>query len=394
MKKQSIKLAKLIECILPRPTNTLFALIFLSSTAGCVSLGSRDVTQAQPSAVEQSANQQTNANFIAQVVREVGPAVVRIDATRRVEVPVRSIDPLIERFFGENIFPSQERVQRGVGSGFIISQDGRILTNAHVVENADEVTVVLKDGRRLAGKVVGADPVTDVAVIDVDATNLPTVKLGNSDNIVPGQWAIAIGNPLGLNNTVTQGIVSAIGRSGSDIGIQDKRLDFIQTDAAINPGNSGGPLLNAQGEVIGVNTAIIGGAQGLGFAIPIETAQRVANQLITTGRVEHPYLGVRLIELTPEIREEINQGNVGFKVNQSEGVLIAAVARNSPAARAGLRPGDVITQIGEVEIQTAEQVQDVVEATPLGKTLQITVNRSGLTQKLTVKPEQLPTEAS
>jgi len=379
---------------LPRPTNTLFALIFLSSTAGCVSLGSRDVTQAQPSAVEQSANQQTNANFIAQVVREVGPAVVRIDATRRVEVPVRSIDPLIERFFGENIFPSQERVQRGVGSGFIISQDGRILTNAHVVENADEVTVVLKDGRRLAGKVVGADPVTDVAVIDVDATNLPTVELGNSDNIVPGQWAIAIGNPLGLNNTVTQGIVSAIGRSGSDIGIQDKRLDFIQTDAAINPGNSGGPLLNAQGEVIGVNTAIIGGAQGLGFAIPIETAQRVANQLITTGRVEHPYLGVRLIELTPEIREEINQGNVGFKVNQSEGVLIAAVARNSPAARAGLRPGDVITQIGEVEIQTAEQVQDAVEATPLGKTLQITVNRSGLTQKLTVKPEQLPTEAS
>lgn len=365
--------------------------MLLGSTAGCVSPGSREVTQAQPSPVVESANSQNNANFIAQVVREVGPAVVRIDATRRVEVPARSIDPLIERFFGEDLFPSQERVQRGVGSGFIVSQDGQILTNAHVVENADEVTVVLKDGRSFAGKVVGADPVTDVAVIDVDATKLPTVELGNSDNIVPGQWAIAIGNPLGLNNTVTQGIVSATGRSGSDIGIQDKRLDFLQTDAAINPGNSGGPLLNAQGAVIGVNTAIIGGAQGLGFAIPIETAQQVANQLITTGRVEHPYLGVRLIELTPEIREEINQGNVGFKVNQSEGVLIAAVAPNSPAARAGLRPGDVITQIGEVEIQNAEQVQDSVEATDLGKTLQVTVNRNGLTQKLTVKPEQLPT---
>ncbi|MBD2307719.1 trypsin-like peptidase domain-containing protein [Chroococcidiopsis sp. FACHB-1243] len=391
MKKQSIKLAESIKRISPKTTRTLFVFMLLGSTAGCVGLENRQATQTQPSPVEQSANLQNNANFIAQVVREVGPAVVRIDATRRVEVPARSIDPLIERFFGENIFPSQQRVQRGVGSGFIISQDGRILTNAHVVENADEVTVVLKDGRRFAGKVVGADPVTDVAVIDVDATNLPTVELGNSDNIVPGQWAIAIGNPLGLNNTVTQGIVSAIGRSGSDIGIQDKRLDFIQTDAAINPGNSGGPLLNAQGAVIGVNTAIIGGAQGLGFAIPINTAQRIAEQLITTGRVEHPYIGVRLIELTPEIQQEINQSNSGFKVEQERGVLIVQVAPNSPAARAGLRPGDVITQINETEIQTADSVQDSVEATNLGKTLQVTVNRNGSTQQLTLKPEQLPT---
>lgn len=394
MKKISIKLADLLKRILLKQTNRFFVLMLLGSTAGCAFLGTRETTQAQSLPVEQSATLQNNSNFIAQVVREEGPAVVRIDATRRVEVPATSINPLIERFFGEDSFPPQQRVQRGVGSGFIISQDGHILTNAHVVENADEVTVVLKDGRRFVGKVVGADPVTDVAVIDVEATNLPKVKLGNSENIVPGSWAIAIGNPLGLNNTVTQGIISATGRSGSDIGIQDKRLDFIQTDAAINPGNSGGPLLNAQGEVIGVNTAIIGGAQGLGFAIPIDTAQRVANQLITTGRVEHPYLGVRLIELTPEIREEINQGNVGFKLNQSQGVLIAAVARNSPAARAGLRPGDVITQIDGVEIKTAEQVQNRVEATPLGKTLQITVNRNGLTQRLTVKPEQLPVSSN
>ena len=394
MKKISIKLADLLKRISHKQTNTFFVLMLLGSTAGCASLATRETTQAQSLPVEQSATLQNNANFIAQVVREEGPAVVRIDATRRVEAPATSINPLIERFFGEDSFPPQQRVQRGVGSGFIISQDGHILTNAHVVENADEVTVVLKDGRRFVGKVVGADPVTDVAVIDVEATNLPKVKLGNSENIVPGQWAIAIGNPLGLNNTVTQGIISATGRSGSDIGIQDKRLDFIQTDAAINPGNSGGPLLNAQGEVIGVNTAIIGGAQGLGFAIPIDTAQRVANQLITTGRVEHPYLGVRLIELTPEIRNEINQGNVGFKLSQSQGVLIAAVARNSPAARAGLRPGDVITQIDGGEIKTAEQVQNRVEATPLGKTLQIIVNRNGLTQRLTVKPEQLPVSSN
>ena len=202
--------------------------------------------------------------------------------------------------------------------------------------------------------------------------------------------ASAIGNPLGLNNTVTQGIISTTGRSGSDIGVQDKRLDFIQTDAAINPGNSGGPLLNAQGEVIGVNTAIIGGAQGLGFAIPIDTAQQVANQLITTGRVEHPYIGVRLIELTPDIRAEINQNNLGFKVNQDQGILIVDVGRNSPATRAGLRPGDIITQVNGVQIQNADQVQDSVEATPLGKTIQIEVKRNGLTQQLTVRPEQLP----
>ncbi len=149
-------------------------------------------------------------------------------------------------------------------------------------------------------------------------------------------------------------------------------------------------MLNAQGEVIGVNTAIIGGAQGLGFAIPIETAQRVANQLITTGRVEHPYLGVRLIELTPDIQQEINQSNLGFKVNQDEGVLIVDVARNSPAAQAGLRPGDIIAQVKGIEIQTADQVQEQVETTALGNTLQLQVNRNGLTQRLTVKPEQLP----
>ncbi|MUL39275.1 HhoA/HhoB/HtrA family serine endopeptidase [Gloeocapsopsis dulcis] len=366
----------------------LYLGILIIGSAGCDSLG-RD-TQVQPLPTQPVANLQNNANFVTEVVQEVGSAVVRINATRTVEVPAAS-NPLIERFFGEELFPPEQRVQQGIGSGFIISQDGHILTNAHVVEDADEVSVVLRDGRRFAGKVLGADPVTDVAVIDVEGANLPVVELADSDNIVVGQWAIAIGNPLGLNNTVTQGIISAIGRSGSDIGVNDKRLDFLQTDTAINPGNSGGPLLNAQGEVVGVNTAIIGGAQGLGFAIPVNTAQRIANQLITTGRVEHPYIGVRLIELTPEIQQEINQSNLGFKVEREQGVLIVEVAPNSPAARAGLRPGDIITQINGVEIQNADQVQDSVEATDLGKTLQITVNRNGLPQELTLQPEQLPT---
>lgn len=377
-----------IKQILKQPVLYLGILI-IGSSAGCESLKNREV-QVQPSPTQQTANLQNNPNFVTEVVRDAGSAVVRIDATRTVEVPTAYSNPLIKRFFGENSFPPEQKVQRGIGSGFIISQDGRILTNAHVVEGADKVSVVLRDGRRFAGKVLGADPVTDVAVVDIEGTNLPIVKLANSDNIVVGQWAIAIGNPLGLNNTVTQGIISATRRSGSDIGVNDKRLDFLQTDTAINPGNSGGPLLNAQGEVVGVNTAIIGGAQGLGFAIPINTAQRVANQLITTGRVEHPYIGVRLIELTPEIQQEINQSNLGFKVERDRGVLIVQVAPNSPAARAGLRPGDIITQINQVEIQNADSVQDSVEATNLGKTLQITVNRNGSTQQLNLKPEQLP----
>lgn len=371
------------------------AILIIGSSAGCTDGRNRAATQTQPNAnntqqnsSNQVATQPNNVNFVAEVAQKVGPAVVRIDATRTVTAPENSRNSLIERFFGSEI--PQQRVVRGSGSGFIISSDGRILTNAHVVENADEVAVILNDGRSLAGKVVGADPVTDVAVVKIEANNLPTVELANSDNIIPGQWAIAIGNPLGLNNTVTQGIVSATGRSGSDLGIQDKRLEFIQTDTAINPGNSGGPLLNAQGAVIGVNTAIIGGAQGLGFAIPIETAQRIANQLIATGQAYHPYLGVRLIELTPAIAQEINQSNLGFKVTQERGVLIVTVAPNSPASRGGLRPGDIITQVNGAPVQNADQVQDQIEATPRGSTIQFEVSRNSLPQVITVRPEQLP----
>lgn len=386
------QLSKRTEHFIKQPAFYIVVLLIVGSSTACVDTQQRAAIQVQPDLSQAAAP--NNLNFIAKVVQETGQAVVRIDATRTVNVPSTSGNPLIERFFGQEFLPPQQRVQRGVGSGFIVSNDGRILTNAHVVADADEVSVVLKDGRRFAGKVVGADPVTDVAVIDIDAANLPVIELGNSESLVPGQWAIAIGNPLGLNNTVTQGIISATGRSGSDIGVQDKRLDFIQTDAAINPGNSGGPLLNDQGEVVGVNTAIIGGAQGLGFAIPIETAQRVANQLITTGRVEHPYLGVRLIELTADLQQEINQSNLGFKVNRNEGVVIVDVARNSPAAKAGLRPGDIITQIKDVQIQNSEQVQDQVEATPLGNTIPIQVQREGSTQTLTIRPEQLPSTTS
>ena len=330
---------------------------------------------------------QNDLSAVTPVVEQVGPAVVRINSTRTVRESVNDFG--IDQFFGRQRAP-REQVQRGTGSGFITSADGQIITNAHVVEGADTVTVVLKDGRRYPGKVLGADSLSDVAVVRIEANNLPTVRLGNSDQLVPGQLAIAIGNPLGLSNTVTQGIISATERSTSDIGIPDKRINFIQTDAAINPGNSGGPLLNGAGEVIGVNTAIIQGAQGLGFAIPINTVQKVAQQLASTGRVEYPYIGVQMTELSPELQSQINQSDLGFQVRQTEGVVVLKVLPNSPAAQAKMRPGDVVTNVNGTAIQSAGQIQQQVDATGINNPMQVTVNRNGQTQQLTIKPAALP----
>jgi S1-C subfamily serine protease len=273
-----------------------------------------------------------------------------------------------------------------------LSTDGRLMTNAHVVANADAVKVTLKDGRSFDGEVIGVDPVTDVAVVKIKASSLPVVKLGQSHSLVPGQWAIAIGNPLGLDNTVTAGIISAIGRSSSQVGVPNKRVQFIQTDAAINPGNSGGPLLNEQGEVIGINTAIRADAQGLGFAIPIETAERIADQLFRSGRAEHPYLGIQMVDLTGEIKEEINRDReLGIKVTQDQGVLIVKVLDDSPADQAGLKQGDVIQKINGKSVKTASEVQDMVEASVVGTQLKLEINRNGKTQRLQIQPSAFPT---
>lgn len=338
-----------------------------------------------------------NSNFITNVVDSVGPAVVRINSSRTVKanVPDAFNDPTFREFFGDRIpTPRSEQIQRGTGSGFIISANGEVLTNAHVVEGADTVTVKLKDGRSLQGKVMGRDPVTDVAVVKIEANNLPVVKLGNSDQLKPGEWAIAIGNPLGLDNTVTTGIISGTGRSSSDVGVPDKRVAFIQTDAAINPGNSGGPLLAANGEVIGINTAIIQGAQGLGFAIPINTAQRIATQLATTGKVEHAYLGVQMTTLTPEIKERINSNpNAPITVAEDEGVLIVQVLPNSPAAKAGIRAGDVVRKVNNQPVTEAGDLQQAVEKSQVGGNLQLELRRNGETRNLTLKPGNYPAQS-
>ena len=336
-----------------------------------------------------------DTNFVVEVVKKVEPAVVRINTSQTVrsQVPDEFNDPYFRRFFGES-FPTQpqERVQRGVGSGFVIDAKGLILTNAHVVNNADTVTVSFSDGRSLDGKVLGQDPLTDIAVVQVPANNLQTVELASSAQVQTGQWAIAIGNPLGLQETVTVGVVSAIDRSSSDIGATDKRVPLIQTDAAINPGNSGGPLLNARGQVIGINTAIIKGAQGIGFAIPIDTAKRIADQLITKGRVDHPFLGIRMVSLTPEIKQRLNNsGNSNVRIEADQGVLIFQVVRDSPADKAGLKPGDVIQSINNQPVTKGEQVQQQLEQSGVGSQLPIKVRREGQTLELTVQPAALPT---
>jgi len=333
----------------------------------------------------------SNSNFIAEAVQKVGPAVVRIDASSKVvnQVPEAFKNPLFRRFFGDNLPVPEEKIKRGTGSGFILTPDGRIITNAHVVSGTDTVKVTLKDGREFEGKVQGVDLLTDVAVVKINAKDLPLVALGRSDNIVPGQWAIAIGNPLGLDNTVTVGIISATGRSSSQVGIPDKRVRFIQTDAAINPGNSGGPLLNDQGEVIGINTAIRADAQGLGFAIPIETAKRVSDQLFAKGKAEHPYLGIQMVSLTPATKAEVNK-QLNAKITLDKGVAVTRIVENSPAQKADLRPGDVIEKIDGIAVDNPGDVQERVENTVVGKELEMVINRQGQTQKIKVRPSAFP----
>ncbi len=392
--------------------NFILTFIVTISTAlisGCSNLGNiidtrRPQTQAQAQVQDKPNNvpkvapppifkESRDPNFVVSVVQEVGPAVVRIDTSKTVNsrIPDEFSDPFFRRFFG-NRLPTQprEREQRGNGSGFIINSNGEILTNAHVVDGADRVTVELKDGRKFNGEVLGEDPVTDVAVIKIDADNLPTVSLGDSEGLQPGEAVIAIGNPLGLNYTVTSGIISATGRSSSDIGASDKRVDYIQTDAAINPGNSGGPLLNARGQVIGMNTAIIRGAQGLGFAIPVNTVKRISQELIAKGRVDHPYLGIQMVTLTSDIKERLNSELGNPSISANKGVLLMRIMRGSPASRGGLKAGDVIVSINKQSVSKNEDVQKIVEKSKIGQPLSIQVERNGRTVQLTVRPAPLP----
>ena len=334
-----------------------------------------------------------STSFVTAAVNRVGNAVVRIDTERTI---TRRIDPFLEdpffrRFFGD--IPQQLPAEqlRGLGSGFIIDKRGLILTNAHVVDQADKVTVRLKDGRTYEGKVKGIDEVTDLAVVKINPDqDLPVAALGSSDTVQVGDWAIAVGNPLGFDNTVTLGIVSTLKRSSAQVGIADKRLDFIQTDAAINPGNSGGPLLNERGEVIGINTAIRPDAMGIGFAIPIDKAKAIALKLQRDGKVIHPYLGVQMITLTPQLARQNNlDPNSPIQIPEVNGVLVMRVIPDSPAAIAGIRRGDVIVQVDRESVTSADNLQNLVENSRLGQVLQVKVQRGNQIQVISVRTAEL-----
>ena len=309
-----------------------------------------------------------------EVSEKVTPAVVNIRAER-----VRMLDrisPLFEEFFGDfyKKQPSEQR-ERSLGSGFILSEDGYILTNEHVVSGAEQIKVRLTDQRVFPGKVVGGDPKTDVAVIKIEAEEpLPVAVLGDSDRLKVGQWALAIGNPFGLDSTLTVGVISATGRT--DVGIEDYE-NFVQTDASINPGNSGGPLLNIYGEVVGVNTAIVASGQGIGFAIPINLARLIADQLIASGEVTRGWLGVSLQPLDAALAES-------FGLDRVTGALVTRVLADTPAEKAGLQRGDVLLSFDGKPVRSVKELQLLVASSPLGKALPVEVLREGTRLTLSV----------
>jgi len=313
---------------------------------------------------------QANMGF-SEAARQAAPTVVSVITANTSQRHPRGRDPWFRYFFGE----PNDQPQSGIGSGVIVSPEGYVLTNNHVVDHMNEIEVVLTDGRRARAKVIGTDPETDLAVLRIDLDRLPAITLGNSEALQVGDAVLAIGNPFGVGQTVTSGIVSALGRN--QLGINPFE-NFIQTDAAINPGNSGGALVDANGHLIGINTAIYsrsGGNMGIGFAIPVSTARQVMDSLIKEGRVTRGWIGVEPRDLTPEIAET-------FNLQTREGVLITGVLRDGPAAKGGLKPGDVVTEVGGAKVGNTAQLLNAVAALKPGAPAQVKVQRAD--QQLTI----------
>ncbi len=324
------------------------------------------------------------SDAIAEVAEASRPAVVNISTTSTVTVEQNPFgdmfnDPFFRRFFGDQFDHGQKRKYKSsaLGSGVIVTGTGYILTNNHVVKDADEIKVILYDKREFKGKVVGTDPRTDLAVIKIDATNLPTLRLGQSGKLKTGDMVLAIGNPFGLNQTITMGIVSAVGRS--NIGLADLE-DFIQTDAAINPGNSGGALVNTSGELVGINTAIFstsGGYMGIGFAVPSDMARSVMDSIIKSGKVVRGWLGVSIQDLTPDLAASLG-------IKEAAGALVSGVEKGSPADKAGLKRGDVITGISDKQVADSTNLRNMISATAPGAKIELTLLREGKKQALSV----------
>tara|TARA_Y100001968_G_scaffold332937_1_gene393147 strand:- start:341 stop:1414 length:1074 start_codon:yes stop_codon:yes gene_type:complete len=333
-------------------------------------------------------------SFVSKAIEQVAPAVVRIDTERQIareQFDPTLIDPLLRDLLGEPGFAPEK--ERGQGSGVLIDENGHVLTNAHVVDRVDEVSVTLADGKQIDGSVIGTDPVTDLALVQIDPPSKNNgAPLGDSEALAVGDWAIALGTPYGLERTVTLGIVSSLHRDINSLGFSDKRLDLIQTDAAINPGNSGGPLVNAIGEVIGINTLVRSGpGAGLGFAIPINLATGISDQLLEFGEVIHPYLGVQLISLTAKIAKEHNQDpNSLVQLPERTGALVQNVLPDSPAEKAGLRRGDVVIAAEGKEVRDPQSLLEAVEKADIGNPFILNVLRNKDEIRLSIKPAALP----
>jgi Do/DeqQ family serine protease len=346
---------------------------------------------AQAGKVPETAVLAEQSKALAAVIHRVLPAVVHINVVKTVQaesqVPDIFNDPFFQRFFGQQMPQTQPEPrkfeQKGLGTGFIVSPDGYILTNNHVAGDADKITVKLRDGREFQAKLVGADPATDLAVVKIPAKDLPTLQFGDSRQLEVGETVIAIGNPFGLEQTVTEGIVSAKGRS--QLGLSEYE-DYIQTDASINPGNSGGPLIDVTGKVMGVNSAIFsqsGGNMGIGFAIPSDLARHIMTSLIKNGAVHRGFLGVSIQDVTPELADAM-----GLKVNQ--GVLVSEVEADSPAAKAGLHQGDVIVALDGQAVNTANDLRVRVADQDPGSTMPLTVIRNGAHMTVRVTLSERP----
>jgi len=329
---------------------------------------------------------------MAEVTAAVKPAIVNISTSRTVKIAGGTDpfdDPFFKKFFGDSFkHPKQQKEQKsvGLGSGVIVSSDGYIITNYHVVKDAEEIKVLLSDKKQYVGKVIGSDPKTEISVVKIEATGLPTVSWGNSDQLQVGEVVLAVGNPYGLNQTVTMGIVSALGRA--NVGIADYE-DFIQTDAAINPGNSGGALVNVKGELVGINTAIFstsGGYQGIGFAIPSNMVKSVMDSLIKKGKVVRGWLGVSIQPITPELAKQ-------FSLKEESGALVGDVVENGPAEKAGLKRGDVITEYDGKKIEEPNILRNMVANTSPGEEHHIKVLRDNKTLTIKVTVGELPIDA-
>ena len=341
-----------------------------SSSAGIALIEAPPASTAQPA-----------VGSFSGAARKASPAVVSINTSKAAVRHPRSNDPWFQFFFGDQ----DNQPQAGLGSGVIISPDGYILTNNHVVEGADEIEVTLTDSRRASARVIGTDPETDLAILKVELDKLPVIVLGDSDALAVGDRVLAIGNPFGVGQTVTSGIVSALGRS--QLGINTFE-NFIQTDAAINPGNSGGALVDVNGNLMGINTAIYsrsGGSMGIGFAIPVSTAKMVLDGIVKDGQVTRGWIGVEPSELSPELAET-------FGVQASEGVIITGVLQDGPAARAGLRPGDVIVGVGAKKIPSVPALLSTVAALRPGEKAVFEVQRGGRIMELQITPGLRPAQ--